>query len=246
MSNTPAADKVWYPQHPFSANIRVAVTTARLGNLAAHVGDDPASVLLRRRRLQRQLALPSAPRWLQQQHTTRVVDWDQAQPAQVADAIVATQAKAVCAALTADCLPILLATDDARQIAAVHAGWRGLADGVLEHTVARFARYGQPIRAWIGPSICGQCFQVGSDVWQAFTEQNSDFRNDFRQQDSQHWLADLQSIAEKKLLALGVVQVHQAKTCTAHATQAFGFSWRKDQAAARFASLIWRPSVTQT
>ena len=126
---------VFHPNWTLPDNVGVAITTRAFGNLAVHVGDDPAAVLLRRRRLERELSLPHSVVWLQQQHTSNVLSWPF--KTSIADAAYSSQPGSVCAVLTADCLPILICSSDGKEIAAIHAGWRGLADGVLQKALEK-------------------------------------------------------------------------------------------------------------
>ena len=225
------------PDWELPPNVHAAVTTREFGNLAVHVGDDPAAVLLRRRQLQRSLKLPTAVTWLQQQHTNRVLRWP-FKPA-VADAAYSDLPQSVCAVLTADCLPILCCSDDGKEIAAVHAGWRGLADGVLQNALANFKTPAANIRIWIGPSIGTSAFEVGDDVRDAFVACHSFNAGYFLSQPSNKWLADLASIAADECLRSGVKGITKSGECTVGNNTSW-YSWRKEKAVARFASIIWR------
>ncbi|NWO01334.1 MAG: peptidoglycan editing factor PgeF [Idiomarinaceae bacterium] len=229
-------DGIIVPDWELPPNVHAAVTTRAFGNLAVHVGDDPAAVLLRRRVLQRSLALPTAVTWLQQQHTHRVLHW----PFQsaIADAAYSDSPESVCAVLTADCLPILCCSDDGREIAAVHAGWRGLADGVLKSALASFKTPATQIRVWIGPSIGASVFEVGDDVRDAFVARHPSNVEYFLAHSSK-WLADLASIAADECLRAGVKNITKSDECTVRNNTRW-YSWRKEKAAARFASIIWR------
>ena len=224
------------PDWELPFNVHAAVTTREFGNLAVHVGDDPAAVLLRRRQLQRSLRLPTAVTWLQQQHTNKVLSWPF--KSAVADAAYSSSPQSVCAVLTADCLPILCCSDDGKEIAAVHAGWRGLADGVLQNALASFKAPAANIRIWIGPSIGASAFEVGDDVRDAFVARDSSNAEYFLSH-SGKWLADLTSIAEAECLRTGVKNITQSAECTVRNNTSW-YSWRKEKAAARFASIIWR------
>lgn len=224
------------PDWELPANVYAAVTTRAFGNLAAHVGDDPAAVLLRRRKLQRALALPHAVTWLQQQHTDKVLSWP-FKPA-VADAAYSASSASVCAVLTADCLPILCCSDDGEEIAAVHAGWRGLADGILQRTLANFKTSAANIRVWIGPSIGAQSFEVGEDVREAFITRHASNVKHFISL-SDKWLADLASIAADECGRAGIKNITMSGQCTVR-NNASWYSWREEKAMARFASIIWR------
>ncbi|RUO71604.1 peptidoglycan editing factor PgeF [Idiomarina ramblicola] len=230
------SEGIMFPDWELPPNIHAAVTTRAFGNLAVHVGDDPAAVILRRRRLQRELELPRAVTWLQQRHTDKVLQWPF--KSAVADAAYSQFPNSVCAVLTADCLPILCCSDDGKEIAAVHAGWRGLVDGVLREALASFKAEAANIRIWIGPSIGVQSFEVGNDVRDAFIACNSSNVDHFISH-SNKWLADLASIAADECLRAGVKSVTKSGDCTVRHNASW-YSWRKEKAAARFASIIWR------
>ena len=229
-------DGIIVPDWELPSNVHAAVTTRAFGNLAAHVGDNPAAVLLRRRQLQRSLKLPSAVTWLQQQHTNKVLRWPF--KSAVADAVYSDDPQSVCAALTADCLPILCCSDDGKEIAAVHAGWRGLASGVLQNALASFKSPAANIRIWIGPSIGASAFEVGDDVRDVFVARHSSNAEYFISH-SDKWLADLASIAADECLRAGIEDITKSCECTVRNNRSW-YSWRKEKAAARFASIIWR------
>jgi len=227
------------PDWDLPPNVQAAVTTRAFGNLAVHVGDDPAAVLLRRRQLQRELKLPTAVTWLQQRHTDKVLQW----PFQsaVADAAYSDAPNSVCAILTADCLPILCCSDDGEEIAAVHAGWRGLADGVLQNTLGSFKAKAKSIRVWIGPCIGASAFEVGNDVRDVFVTRHSSNATHFIPH-SNKWLADLVHIAADECARAGVLNILISNECTVINNDNW-YSWRKEKAAARFASIIWRNKI---
>lgn len=229
-------DDIVFPDWELPDNVHAAVTTRAFGNLAAHVGDDPAAVILRRRKLQRRLHLPHAVTWLQQQHTSEVLHWPFSSA--VADAAYASASGGVCAVLTADCLPILCCSDDGNEIAAVHAGWRGLADGVLFNALKTFKSAPKNIRVWIGPSIGPQSFEVGQEVRAAYIARHPSTVEHFIPH-AEKWLADLASIAADECFRFGVNKVSKSNECTVR-NNANWYSWRKEKATARFASIIWR------
>ncbi|WP_404398559.1 peptidoglycan editing factor PgeF [Idiomarina loihiensis] len=229
-------DGIIVPDWELPPNVHAAVTTRGFGNLAVHVGDDPAAVLLRRRLLQRSLKLPTAVTWLQQQHTNGVLRWPF--KSAVADAAYSDLPQSVCAVLTADCLPVLCCSDDGNEIAAVHAGWRGLACGVLQNALASFKTPAANIRIWIGPSIGASAFEVGDDVREAFVARDSSNAEHFLSH-SGKWLADLASIAADQCSRSGVMDITKSGECTV-GNNTNWYSWREEKAAARFASIIWR------
>ncbi|WP_286872468.1 peptidoglycan editing factor PgeF [Idiomarina sp. UBA4520] len=227
---------VFHPNWTLPDNVGVAITTRAFGNLAVHVGDDPAAVLLRRRRLERELSLPHSAVWLQQQHTSNVLSWPF--KTSIADAAYSSQPGSVCAVLTADCLPILICSSDGKEIAAIHAGWRGLADGVLQKALEKFSADPSSLSVWIGPAISSDAFEVGQDVFDAFVSINSDAKPFFKATGAK-WLADLPGIAEMICRQFGITAITQSYECTVTHSELW-YSWRKEKAAARFASIIWR------
>jgi YfiH family protein len=209
-------------------------------NLGAHVGDDPAAVAANRLRLQESLELPAAPVWLEQTHGAAIIRADaalSASPPQ-ADAAYALSSGAVCAVMTADCLPVLLCSRTGDRVAAAHAGWRGLAGGILESSVAALASPG--LLAWLGPAIGPEAFEVGAEVRQAFAGKLGDAcLPAFRQTDASHWLADLYLLARLTLQKLGVHAIYGGGYCT-YSDSARFFSYRRDGQTGRMATLIWR------
>jgi polyphenol oxidase len=225
-------------------------------NLGTHVGDDPQAVAENRRRLRDYAALPAEPHWLQQVHGTAVADVATADANVVAsvanvvtaDAAVTTQAGEVCAILTADCLPILLAASDGTAVGAAHAGWRGLAAGVVERAVEALrarASHHALIVAWMGPGISAAHFEVGPDVYAAFTAQKSDAAAAFTLNARGRWQCDLFALARARLTAAGVQGIYGGNYCTYADADRF-FSHRRDvqhqrqAATGRMAALIWR------
>jgi YfiH family protein len=219
-------------------------------NLGEHVGDDPAAVRENRARLAARL--PGRVRWLQQVHGVAVHDADTqaeegADPAggqaiPIADAAVCTRPGTVLAIMTADCLPILLADPGGRMVGAAHAGWRGLAAGVVEATVdAMRARLGAqaPLLAWLGPAIGPRSFEVGEDVRAAFCDPDAAARAAFEPGDSPgKWRADLYRLARLRLAARGILEVTGGDRCTVLEPRHF-YSHRRDRSSGRMASLVW-------
>jgi hypothetical protein len=213
-------------------------------NLAAHVGDAAAAVDENRRLLSQALALPGPPLWLCQQHGTVVVDADRLEAgaaAPQADAAVTRRAGRVLAVLVADCVPVLLARADGSAVAVAHAGWRGLAAGVLEAAVEAL-RAGDPGEApacaWLGPSIRAPRFEVGEEVRTSFVERDALATAAFERNAQGRWQCDLHALARRRLEALGVAPVDAATGCTAAMPQQY-FSYRRDRATGRMAALIW-------
>lgn len=215
-------------------------------NLGLHVKDDPDAVRENRARLQS--LLPGRPAWISQVHGAEVVDASMVQPGapvRVGDASIATQAGVVCAILTADCLPVLFADLDGKVVGAAHAGWRGLAGGVLGATVAAMRAQGAgEITAWLGPAIGPQAFEVGPDVLDAFRAALPDggHAEGFRPYPGREgkYLADMNLLARRLLARVDVVRVHGGDHCTFTERERF-YSYRRDGAGSgRQASLIWR------
>lgn len=218
-------------------------------NLGAHVGDAEGHVAENRRRLRAAAGLPAAPRWLAQVHGVAVADLDALPEGVVpeADAAVSSRPGVVCAVLTADCLPVLLAAADGRAVAAAHAGWRGLAAGVLEQTVASLRAKlpaGAPLLAWLGAAIGPANFEVGEEVRAAFLAHDPAAASAFTPGSPGRWLCDLYALARQRLAALGVTSVAGGGLCT-YADDARFYSHRRDvqhrglASTGRIASLIW-------
>jgi YfiH family protein len=234
------------PDWPVPASVRAAVTT-RLGgvsagryatlNLATHVGDDPDAVAENRRRLRAALALPSEPFWLAQVHGREVAILPGPMPAR-ADAAVTFGQGVVCAVLVADCLPVLLAGRRGDRVGIAHAGWRGLAAGVVEATVRALGARPDELVAWLGPCIGPQAFEVGPEVRAAFLAQDAEAAQDFRAGGAGKFLADLAGLARRRLAACGLREIHGGGLCT-HADPARFFSYRRDGETGRMAALIW-------
>lgn len=206
-------------------------------NLADHVDDDPRAVAANRARLRHALGLPSEPRWLHQVHGCEAVAAETVVPGTTsADAQYTDRPGEVCAVLTADCLPVLLCDRDGERVAAVHAGWRGLAGGVLE---AALDRLGAPAQwAWLGPAIGPAHFEVGGEVRQRFVDHDARAATAFRPSPAGRWLADLYVLARQRLSARGVNGVFGGGCCT-YADAARFYSYRRDRVTGRMASLIW-------
>jgi len=239
------------PDWPAPARVRAAFSTRAGGvsrgvyaglNLGALSGDDPAAVAENRRRLAAALGLPAEPCWLWQVHGTRVVrapfQKNSAAPPE-ADAIYTTQTGVVCAVLAADCLPVLLCDEDASVVAAAHAGWRGLAAGVLEATVAALPVAPARLLAWLGPAIGPEAFEVGTEVRAAFLAADPGAAPAFRPGPAPgKWYADLFALARQRLARIGVARVHGGGLST-HADAARFYSHRRDGRTGRMAALVW-------
>lgn len=208
-------------------------------NLGLHVGDDPAAVTENRRRVTAALRLPGEPRWLQQVHGVNVVDADVESERGAADAIVTRCAGRVLAIMVADCMPVLLASEDGAVLGAAHAGWRGLAAGVLEATVTAMGVAPGRIHAWLGPAIGPAHFEVGDEVRAAFLAHAAESATAFAANTRGRWQCDLALLARQRLAALGTERVWSADLCT-YAEEAQCFSYRRDGRTGRMAALLWR------
>ena len=239
-----------YPQWPAPARVRALSTTRKGGvsgtpwhglNLGDHVGDSINAVTRNRIVLSEAARLPGEPVWLQQVHGCIVTDAREGNRGCEADAALADEPGQVCAVLTADCLPVLLCDQDANQVAAVHAGWRGLASGIVESTLQRFDARNGDIMAWLGPAIGARAFEVGVDVRDAFVSSDNAAAQAFRQKDDEHWLCDLYMLARQKLAGQGVTGIYGGGYCTYTDKNRF-FSYRRDGQTGRMASMIWLES----
>ena len=226
-----------------------AVTTTRLGgvstepydalNLGDHVADDLLAVQKNRALLTQQLGLKTMPIWLTQVHGTRVVAQDKPVSNLEADAIWSNKKGQACAVLTADCLPVLIASQDGQYVAAAHAGWRGLANGVLETSIAALPVVAEALVAWLGPAIGPSVYEVGDEVRNTFIADLPESDEAFIRTDS-GWLANLYLLAHLRLKRLGIAGVTGGQYCTFSEPELF-YSYRRDGArSGRMASLIWR------
>lgn len=249
MTASPWLGSAWIEvDWPPIAGVRAGCST-RLGgvsappydsfNLATHVGDDPASVAINRRRLVENLALPKPPHWLEQVHGTRCLNLDEGPAEGPADAAMSRQGQ-VCAVMTADCLPVLIAARDGSAVAAVHAGWRGLQAGVIERALEALAMPPQQLQVWLGPMIGPTAFEVGAEVRDAFVARDVDADEHFVAADrAGHWFANLPGLARQRLRVCGVSAVFGGDLCT-HNDGARFFSYRRDGRCGRMVSLIWQ------
>lgn len=214
-------------------------------NLGDHVGDNPVVVRRNRERLALALGISRQPQWLRQVHGIAVVDARADGVVREGDAVWTDEAGIVCAVLTADCLPVVLAAEDGSELAVAHCGWRGLAAGVLSSSVARFSVLPRRIRAWLGPAIGPAAFEVGDEVRQAFlAAQDAAWH---RHIDAAFvpiayqpgkFLADIYALARIFLQALGVEDVSGGGRCTVTERDLF-FSYRRDGVTGRMATLAW-------
>jgi YfiH family protein len=210
-------------------------------NVGAHVGDAGAAVTENRRRVRAQLRLPAEPLWLEQVHGIEVADLDAARggaPHLTADAAIARRAASVCAIQVADCMPVLFAARDGCAVAAAHAGWRGLAAGVLEATLARLAVAPAGLIAWLGPAIGAAHFEVGGEVRAAFLAHDAAAAAAFTANTRGRWQCDLNALVRRRLSAAGVTAVFGGGWCTYSDPLRF-FSYRRAGRCGRMAALIW-------
>lgn len=229
------------PDWPAPANVKSLQTTRHGGvstapyasfNLGDHVGDAIESVTANRQQL------PSPAAWLKQTHSTIVVDAAGVSAPIEADASVSRSVGVVSVVMTADCLPVLFCDQQGTVVAAAHAGWRGLCDGVLENTVTAMGVQADSIMAWLGPAIGPSAFEVGDDVRDEFIRHDPTAVAAFALQSNGQWLADLYQLARQRLNRLGVSQIYGGTDCTFNDSERY-FSYRRDGVTGRMASLIW-------
>ena len=206
-------------------------------NLADHV-DDRLDHVNKNRELIAQTLDIQQPVWLKQVHSTKVVDASVGIHHAEADAIYTDQANTVCTVLTADCLPLLFCNQQATVVAAAHAGWRGLANGVIENTVDAIQQNNKDLMVWLGPAIGPDCFEVGQDVVDAFVSKDKNAKAAFSRVDSEHYLADIYQLARLRLQRSGIEDIYGGGLCSYN--DARFFSFRQEAKTGRMASLIWR------
>lgn len=206
-------------------------------NLAQHVGDNLDHVQQNREILVASQQLPSQPCWLEQTHSTTVVTLE-SEANRHADAAITRQPDTIAVIMTADCLPILLCNHSGTEVAAVHVGWRGLLDGVVQETLAKMQSPASQLLAWIGPAISQPEFEVGDEVRQAFIEKYDSAQNRFKPNRPGHWLCDLAGLACDLLQRHGLAQTHRSNLCS-YRNEAQYYSYRRDGVTGRMASLIW-------
>jgi hypothetical protein len=237
------------PDWPSPPQVRACATTRDGGvslaryaslNLGAHVGDDPAHVQANRERLKRQAALPAEPCWLNQVHGIAVAraGADPAPP--TADASLTDHPGRVCAVLTADCLPVLFCNRAGTHVAAAHAGWRGLAAGVLEATVAALGADGVPAQellVWLGPAIGPAAYEVGGEVRDAILAGDPGAGPTLQPTRPGHWHLDLYGAARRRLRRAGLTMISGGGLCTAGDSRFY--SHRRDGITGRQATLVW-------
>lgn len=241
------------PDWPAPATVH-AVFTLRTGgvsvspydslNVGMHVGDAPAAVAENRRRVREVAGLPAEPLWLQQVHGSEVVEVvtkpvaEQGATSPRADAAVTRERNCVCVVQVADCMPVLFAAQDGSVVGAAHAGWRGLAGGVLEASVRKLGVSPEGLMAWMGPAIGQANFEVGDDVRDTFVATDAGSRVAFTSNERGRWQCDLYELAKRRLAAMGIGSVHGGGWCT-YADRSRFFSYRRDGQCGRMAAIVW-------
>lgn len=232
------------PDWPAPSNVHAIQTTRQGGfsdppfcslNLGAHVQDHPITVVKNRQLLDQ--FVPSKPVWLNQVHGTNVIDAALSSCVQDADASFTTQSNVVCVTMTADCLPVLLCDKHGTAVAAIHAGWRSLCDGVIENAVLAMGLKAEDLLAWLGPAIGPDAFEVGAEVRQAFIEKDTNARQAF-QPHADKWLANLYLLATQRLNNVGIKAIYGGGDCTYSSPERY-FSFRRDGMTGRMATMIW-------
>ena len=236
-------DHLIIPDWPAPSNVRAMQTTRQGGvsaspydslNLGLHVGD--SSLAVERNRMLLNTVLPSEPVWLEQVHGTVVADADRAGCLPQADACIAR--RGVCVVMTADCLPVLLCDKAGSVVAAVHAGWRGLAAGVIEATVLAMEVAPENLMAWLGPAISQPAFEVGVEVRAVFVDADPAAAAAFIPGENGKWLADIYALARRRLNAQGITKIYGGDRCTYRESDLF-FSYRRDGVTGRMGTFIW-------
>ena len=218
------------------AHIYAMTTTRGNGNIALHVNDNPATVLKNRHSLAQQL--PNEPLWLEQVHSTVIINADEShQSVPIADGVITSTPKQVIGVMTADCLPLLICDKTGQQVAAVHAGWRGLAAGIIEQSISKFIASNDQLMVWLGPAIGASAFEVGQDVVEQFIKQRPQDIEHFNRHGNKY-RADLYGLARGRLMALGITDITGGDHCTYTQSDQF-YSYRRDGQTGRMVSLIW-------
>lgn len=243
------SDKSGYiiPDWPAPSGIK-AFTTTRIGglsrgaystfNLGLHVGDEDQRVVRNRKRLREILRLPSEPMWLDQIHGKKCEKWRESSEAVTADASYSGQPNKVCLVMTADCLPILICNKAGNWVSACHAGWRGLAAGVIENSLSKYeGNKSNDLIAWIGPAISQKHFEVGVEVKNEFLKLDDSFEQFFIKNKHSKFQFDFVALAKKKLENWGV-SCFGGNYCSFDDPEQF-YSYRRDGTTGRMASLIW-------
>jgi polyphenol oxidase len=206
-------------------------------NLAFHVEDNSDHVTANRKQLINLLHLPSEPIWINQVHGTTMVEASPDNKGEDADASFTTAKNQICAIMTADCLPILCCNKQGNYVSALHAGWRGLAGGIIGKNLQQVA--GPDLLVWLGPAIGPGHFEVGQEVYEIFTTQRNQHQSAFTRYTDKTWLANIYELARLQLINLGITHIYGGDYCT-YAQPEYFFSYRRDKGkTGRMASLIW-------
>jgi YfiH family protein len=247
-------DSFLIPEWPAPNNVRAVVTTRHGGssvapydglNLAYHVGDEPTKVVENRRKLLtalNEIAPCGPPQWLQQVHGIEVVDAfsepkRRAQTVPEADAVTTTHRGLPCVVMTADCLPVFFCDRYGNRVAVAHAGWRGLCNGILENTLAKFDNPAE-VMCWLGPAIGAKAFEVGAEVRDAFIKVDPAAKKAFVAKANGKYMADIYDLARQRLMKAGIGMINGGDLCTVSDEERF-FSYRREQTTGRMASIIW-------
>jgi YfiH family protein len=235
------------PDWEVSSNVK-AVTTTKIGgfssrpyssfNISEYVGDQIENVRKNRELLEQKLNLPSSPLWLHQVHGNRVISHTEYSHNITADAIICNQKNIVCSIQSADCLPIIICHKNAKQIAAIHAGWKGLYNKIIVNTIKQMGCNNNDLIAWIGPSISQKAYQVNATLYDKFVTLEPEYSQFFHSNTSSETFADLKSIAEYQLNNLGISKISIANYCTYYDNEYF-YSYRRNNITGRQATLIW-------
>lgn len=236
---------------PAPQNVKAFTTTKNGGvsngyyesnNMGLHVGDITTHVEANRQQLQKFINVQNPPAWLNQTHTTHCIIVEETLNRD-ADAAITRQANTPLAIMTGDCLPILVCNNKGNEIAAIHAGWRGLAGGVIEHTLAKMNSSADELIVWIGPAICQNCYSVGFEVREQFLNHYPQAHTEFFLKNDR-WAVSLDGIAQQILSATGIKSVYLSKSCTFENKNQF-YSYRRSTQTGRMVSLIWFTDTKQ-
>ena len=235
------------PPWPAPPNVK-AYSTTRIGgvsqgpysslNLAHHVDDNPDHVKENREIIKNTIPLPDQPHWLTQIHSNRVLLADNVQKYAPGDGTYTHTPNVVCAVLAADCLPILICNHHGTAVAALHGGWRGLADGIIENGIRAMGIPEHQLMAWLGPAIGPKYFEVGPEVKDRFVAMDPNTTKAFTATNSGKYLANIYLIAQVRLNHFGIREIYGGNYCTYSEQERF-YSYRRDGATGRMASMIY-------
>ena len=236
------------PDWPAPRNI-VAFTTTRIGgistdacsslNLGNRNADSTENIMANRKLLRSELALPNEPYWINQTHSTIAIEINDNYIVTEADASFTTQKNCICAVLTADCLPVLMCNSEGTAVAAIHAGWRGLLNGIIENAIEHFTDAPEQLMAWLGPAIGAEVYEVGDEVRDAFLQHDPQAELAFKPSPNDRWLMDMYLLARQRLNQKGITAIYGGEHCTYTENNRF-FSHRRDPKTGRQVSLIYR------